>query len=105
MPESGTDRKANVVSITGCTRLYPVARSWRTFLAIGIRTFREQSLQECIATHRNEIQQVFDKGVLVFVRHSRNMVHDVTSIVFDQELRPASLEVRVSSKSRSSLYE
>jgi hypothetical protein len=33
------------------------------------------------------------------------VVHDITGIVFDQELRAASLEVWVGSKSCSSLYE
>jgi len=33
------------------------------------------------------------------------MVHDITSIVFDQELSTASLEMRVGGKSRSSLDE
>ncbi len=102
---SDADRQANVVNTTGFTRLYPVACGWRTFLAIGIRTVREQCLQKCVTAHRNEIQQIFDESVLVLVRHPCNMVHDITSIMFDQELRPASLKVRVGSKSRSSLYE
>lgn len=33
------------------------------------------------------------------------MVHDITSVVFDQELGSASFEVWVGSKSRGSLYE
>jgi len=33
------------------------------------------------------------------------VIHDITSVVFDQELSSPSLEVRIGSKSRGSLYE
>ncbi len=87
------------------TGLDPVARSRRPLLAIRIGPVREESLQELIATRPDEVQQVLHEEVLVLVSHPRNVVHHITGIVLDQELRAASLEVGITGERSCALYE
>lgn len=68
---------------TGFTHLDPVTCSWRTLLAIGIWSIREKCLKKRVTTQRNKIKQIFDEGVLVLIRHACDVVHDITSVVFD----------------------
>ena len=104
MPESDAERRINTPNKTGFTHLDPVTCSWRTLLAIGIWSIREQCLKKRVTTLSNKIKQIFDKGVLVLIRHACDLVHDITGVMFDQELSSASLKMRVAGKSGASLY-
>ena len=72
-----------------------VASRWRPLLAIGIRTVREEALQEGIATGPNQVVDVLDESIFVLVRHARDIVRDISGVVLDHELIATRLEVRV----------
>jgi len=71
----------------------PVTRSRRTFLAIRIRPIGEQCLQELVIAAGNKVQQIFDEGIFILVRHSSDIIRNVTSIMFDQKLRSTGFEM------------
>jgi hypothetical protein len=50
-------------------------------------------LQECIAAAANQIQEVFDEGILVFICHTSYIIHDIAGIVTDKELSATGLKV------------
>ena len=80
-----------------------IASGGRTLLAVGVRAVWEQILQELVPTARHEIQQVLDQGILVLISHSSNIVHHVSGVVFDQELRSSGFKVSVRGKHGASL--
>ena len=104
MPNAGTRRETDATTRAVFTCLDPVTCRRRTLLAIWIWTVREQCLKESVAAHRNKIEQILDEGVLVFVRHTCHMVHDIAGVVFHQKLGTTSLEMGVGGKSRGTLY-
>ena len=75
--------------------LDPVSSSGWTLLAVGIWPVWEEGLQELVTTRADEIQKILQQKILVLVGHARHVVHDVSGIVLDEELRAASLEMRV----------
>jgi hypothetical protein len=87
------------------TYLDPVASCGGSFLTIGIRAIREEGLQKSILTTRHEVQEVLDKGILVLVRHAGDIVHHVSGIMPDQELRAAGLKVRIGGQRGCTLNE
>jgi hypothetical protein len=74
-------------------------------LTIGVGTIREERLEELVSTAPNKVQKVLQQEILVLVRHSLDIVHDISSIVLHQELRATSLEVRIRRKCGSTLDE
>jgi hypothetical protein len=64
----------------------------RTLLAVGVGTVGEEVLKELVAAATDE---VLEEDVLVLVGHTGDRVHDVSSVVLDEELAAASLELRV----------
>lgn len=104
MPDAGAGRETGAATRAVFTCLDPVTCRRRTLLAIWIWTVREQRLKESVAAHRNKIKQILDEGVLVFVRHTCYMVHDIAGVVLHQKLGSASLEVGVGGKGRGTLY-
>ena len=85
--------------------LDPVASSRRPLLAVRVWAVWEKALQELVAAGANEIQEILQEEVLVLIRHTSHVVHHITSIVLDQELRAAGLEVRVARKCSCALDE
>ena len=83
----------------------PVTCSRWPFLAVRVRTVREESLQELVAAGADEIQEILEKKVLVLVGHTRDVVHHVSGIVLNKELRSASLEVGIRRKRGRTLDE
>jgi len=80
--------------------------SGRRSLLVGrIDLVGEELLQESVRTGRDEIQDVLDQTVLVLVRHSRDVVEHLSSIVLDEELGTSRLEVGVGSERAQSLDE
>lgn len=56
-----------------------------------------------IARSTDKVQQIFDERVLILICHPGHVIHDVSSIMLNQELRAAGLEVRVRRKRRTTL--
>ena len=77
------------------TDLDTVTRRGRPLLAVRVWTIWEEALEELVSTGANEIQKVLDEHVLVLVSHSRDIVHDVSGVVLDEELSTARVEVRI----------
>lgn len=73
----------------------PVTGSRRPLLAVGIRPVWEQSLQELVGAGADHVQQILDEHVFILVCHTRDVVHDVSSIVLDQKLCTTTLKVGV----------
>jgi len=62
-------------------------------------------LQKSIGAPGDKVEQVFNECILVFVRHAGHVVHDVASVVPDEELRATALKVWVRGKRREALHE
>ena len=63
--------------------LDPVASSRRPLLAVRVWAVWEKALQELVAAGANEIQEILQEEVLVLIRHTGNIIHDVAGIVLD----------------------
>ena len=72
-----------------------IASSRRPLLAVGIGTVCEETLEEGVAADPDQVVDVLDQGILVLIRHARDVVRDVSSVVLDHELIATRLEVRV----------
>lgn len=77
------------------THLNSVSGSRRPLLVVRIDAIWEQRLQESISTASNEIEQILDERILVLVGHASDVVHDISSVVADQELGTTSFEMGV----------
>lgn len=62
-------------------------------------------MKEAVRTGGDEIQNVLDETVLVLVRHPRDVVEHLSSVVLDEELGSSRLEVGVGSEGAESLNE
>ena len=63
--------------------LNPVAGCRRPLLAVRVGTIREKTLKELVAAGTDEIEEILEQKILVLVRHTSDVVHDITSVMLD----------------------
>ena len=81
-----------------------VPSCWRPFLAVRIRSVWKQRLEELVATATYEIENILHQSVLVFVRHARDIVHHISSVMLHKKLGPTGLEVGIRRQHSCTLY-
>lgn len=86
------------------TNLNSVTSGGRPLLAIWVDSVWEKSLNERVTTTGNKVQQILDERILVLICHTSYIVHHVTSIMANQKLSTAGLEMGITCKCRRPLH-